>query len=109
MNARSSSELHLTAWLGVTAEDRCSVAASDEVLQKSVGDSPPSESDSTPVWKQGSSVSDGGAKPCSVCLLVRKLPLSMSVHPIQPDSVNGLPPLPGRICSWLGLGAPVPE
>ena len=103
----------MTAWPGVTAALSGAVAASVDVLQKSVGDSdpatPPIEYASTPVWKHGSSVIVGGGKPWTVCVLVSKLPLSMATQPVQPDSVNGLPPLPVRICSRLGLGAPAPE
>ena len=50
-------------------------AASLCVLQKSVGDSGVTEEASTPVWKQGASVSVFVSTP---------LPLSMSDQPIQP-------------------------
>src|SRR5215469_4681965 len=113
VNARSSVELQVTAWPGVTGALSGAVAASLDVLQKSVGDSDPAtpatENASTPVWKHGSSVIVGGGKPWRVCVLVTKLPLSMPTQPVQPDSVKGLPPLPVRICSWPGVGAPAPE
>ena len=61
---------------------------------------------STPVWKHGDIDSEG---PPSDGSLVRELPLSSAVHPVQPDSVNGLPPLPVRITWWPGDGAPLCE
>ena len=61
---------------------------------------------STPVWKHGDIDSEG---PPSDGSLVRELPLSIDVQPVQPDSVNGLPPLPVRITWWPGDGAPLCE
>src|SRR5215469_18515907 len=85
VNARSSTELQVTAWPGVTAALSGAVAASVVVLQKSVGDSdpatPPTAYASTPVWKQGSSVIVGAAKPWRLCVFVSRLPLSRAVQP----------------------------
>ena len=67
------------------------------VLQRSFGSLVP-ETDrplivSTPVWKHGPTMTCGLLPPPFVTVA----PLSRSVQPVQPDSVNGLPPLPVRI------------
>src|SRR5690348_8303307 len=101
-NARLSLELSLTTSPAAAFRGSGSVAMPVCVLQASVIPSPlgPTRAaplnvpTSTPVWKQGDIDSEG---PPTDGSLVRALPLSSAVHPVQPDSVNGLPPLPVRI------------
>jgi hypothetical protein len=57
----------------------------------------PTVTPSTPTWPQGATAT---ARPAT------RTPLSRSYQPVQPDSVNGLPPLPVRIASGRGPPAP---
>src|SRR5207302_985849 len=92
-NARLSLEVQVSE-SPVPTRPVFTVATSVSVLQSSLGDGdPPTPSNakpSVPAWKHGASISDDPP-------LDTALPLSIAVHPVQPASANGLPPLPVRI------------
>ena len=112
-NVRLSFEPTVTTSLFATGEIGWTERP-DSVPQKSVGDSCPaplSVKPSTPVWKHGPMISAGlpaSGRDSNGWLFVRNSPLSRSVHPVQPDSVNGSPPLPVRITWWSGDGTSEP-
>src|SRR3954447_10115959 len=97
--ARLSALLMLSA-VPARSDFVATVAASVVLLHCSIGGAVAARSTSTlstPVCPQG---------PSCIELRPTAYPLSSAYQPVQPDSVNGLPPLPVSIRS--GAGPPLP-